>query len=254
MELGLKGKVAFVLGGTSGIGFAIAEELVKEGADVIIASRDFNHVDKAVKYLKRINPTSKVMGKQIDLLDSKKIQKTLSETLKQTGIDILINNVGGPASGLTPDISMEDWDRGYQSLLRSVLLTTKAVLPGMKKKKWGRILTVTSTAAREIIPKLPVSATFRAGLSAYAKVLAKDIGRDGILVNNLLPGPTNTTRLSELKKKSPAFFNSMAAETALGRIAEPEEIARVAVFLCSQANSYITGTDVLADGGYTKAL
>ena len=149
---------------------------------------------------------------------------------------------------------MEDWDRGYQSLLRSVILTTKAVLPGMKKKKWGRILTITSTAAREIIPKLPVSATFRAGLSAFAKVLAKDIGRDGILVNNLLPGPTNTTRLSELKKKSPVFFNSMAEETALGRIAEPEEIAKVAVFLCSQANSYITGTDLLVDGGYTKSL
>ncbi len=254
MDLGLKGKVALVFGGSSGIGFSIAEGLVHESAHVIVASRDFNNVDKAVKYLKRINPTCKIMGKQIDLSDPKKLQKGLVEILKQTSVDILINNVGGPASGLTQDIKLEDWDKGYQSLLRSNIHATKGVIPGMKKKKWGRILTITSTSAREIIPKLPVSATFRAGLTAYAKILAKDIGRDGILVNNLLPGPTNTARLTELKKKSPAFFNSMAQETALGRIAEPDEIARVAVFLCSAANSYITGTDVLVDGGYTKSL
>ena len=124
----------------------------------------------------------------------------------------------------------------------------------MQKRKWGRILTVTSTSAREWIPKLPVSGFFRAGLSSYAKSLAKDVGRQGVLINNLLPGPTNTARLEELKKKSPAFFNSMAEETALGRIAEPEEIARVAVFLCSAANTYVTGTDVLVDGGYTRCL
>lgn len=254
MDLGLKGKVALVTGGSSGIGFAIAEGLAHEGVNLIVASRDFAHVDKAVKYLKRINPTLKVMGKQMDLSDPKKIQKGMIEILKATSIDILVNNVGGPASGLTQDITLEDWDKGYQTLMRSTIQLTKAVLPGMRKKKWGRILTITSTAAREIIPKLPVSATFRAGLTAFAKALAKDVGRDGVLVNNLLPGPTNTTRLSDLKKKSPEFFNSMAMETALGRIAEPEEIARVAVFLCSSANSYVTGVDMLVDGGYTKAL
>lgn len=254
MELGLKNRTAFITGGSTGIGFAIAEAFVEEGANVIIASRDYSHVENAVKKLKRKNPTVKILGKELDLNDEKKIRKVVTDIQKAGNIDILINNVGGPAAGATLDISLEGWDKGYQSLLRSVILLSQLVLPGMKKRKWGRVLTVTSTSAVEIIPKLPVSATFRAGLTAYTKSLAKEVGRTGILVNNLLPGPTGTARLEELKKKSPAFFESMAQETAVGRIAEPEEIARVAVFLCSNGNTYVTGTDVLADGGYTKAL
>ncbi len=254
MDLGLKNKTAFITGGSSGIGYAIAEAFVEEGANVIIASRDYSKVEAAVKKLKRKNPTVKIIGKELDLTDEKKIRKVVADIQKLGSIDILINNVGGPAAGAVLDITLEGWDKGYYSLLRSVILLAQLLLPGMKKKKWGRVLTITSTSAVELIPKLPVSATFRAGLTAYAKGLAKEVGRMGILVNNLLPGPTGTTRLEELKKKSPAFFESMAQETAVGRIAEPEEIARIAVFLCSNANSYVTGTDILADGGYTKAL
>jgi 3-oxoacyl-[acyl-carrier protein] reductase len=254
MDLGLKNKTALITGGSSGIGYAIAEAFVEEGANVIIASRDYSNVESAVKKLKRKNPTVKIIGKELDLSDEKKIRKVAADLQKLGTVDILINNVGGPAAGATLDISLEGWDKGYQSLLRSVILLSQLFVPGMKKKKWGRILTITSTSAVELIPKLPVSATFRAGLTAYAKGLAKEVGRIGILVNNLLPGPTGTARLEELKIKSPAFFNSMAQETAVGRVAEPAEIARVAVFLCSSANSYVTGTDVLADGGYTKAL
>ena len=254
MELGLKNKTAFITGGSSGIGYAIAEAFVEEGANVIIASRDYSKVEAAVKKLKRKNPTVKIVGKELDLTDEKKIRKVATEIQKLGAIDILINNVGGPAAGATLDISLEGWDQGYHSLLRSVVLLSQLLIPQMKKKKWGRILTVTSTSAVEIIPKLPVSATFRAGLTAYAKGLAKEVGRMGILVNNLLPGPTGTARLAELKTKSPAFFESMASETALGRVAEPNEIARVAVFMCSSANTYVTGTDILVDGGYTKAL
>lgn len=254
MELGLKNKTAFITGGSSGIGYAIAEAFVEEGANVIIASRDYSKVEAAVKKLKRKKPTVKIVGKELDLTDEKKIRKVATDIQKLGAIDILINNVGGPAAGATLDISLEGWDQGYQSLLRSVVLLSQLLIPQMKKKKWGRILTITSTSAVEIIPKLPVSATFRAGLTAYAKGLAKEVGRMGILVNNLLPGPTGTARLAELKTKSPAFFESMASETALGRVAEPNEIARVAVFMCSSANTYVTGTDILVDGGYTKAF
>lgn len=254
MDLELKNKTALVMGGSAGIGFAIAEGFIKEGANVIIASRSYSNVESALKKLKRKNPTVKILGKELDLNDEKKIRKVVAELQKLGTIDILVNNVGGPAAGNTLDIPLEGWDKGYQSLLRSVVLLSQLVVPGMKKRKWGRILTVTSTSAMEIIPKLPVSATFRAGLTAYNKCLAKEVGRMGVLVNNLLPGPTGTARLEELKKKSPVFFESMAQETAVGRIAHPDEIARVAVFLCSGANTYVTGTDVLADGGYTKAL
>ncbi|MBM4315864.1 MAG: SDR family oxidoreductase [Deltaproteobacteria bacterium] len=254
MDLGLKGKMALVTGGSSGIGFAIAEALVEEGVNVVIASRDYSNVEAAVKKLKRKNPTVKIVGKELDLNDEKKIRKVVGEIQKLGVVDILVNNVGGPTAGATLEISLEGWDKGYQSLLRSVILLSQLLIPGMKKKKWGRMITITSTSAAEIIPKLPVSATFRAGLTAYAKGLAKEVGRVGVLVNNLLPGPTGTARLEDLKKKSPAFFESMAQETAVGRIAEPREIAKVAVFLVSNANTYVTGTDILADGGYTKAL
>lgn len=252
--MGLKNKTALITGGSAGIGYAIAEALVEEGTNVIIASRDYSNVEAAVKKLKRKNPTVKVLGKELELSDEKKIRKVVSDLQKLGTVDILINNVGGPAAGNTLDITLEGWDKGYHSLLRSVIILSQLLIPGMKKKKWGRVLTVTSTSAVEMIPKLPVSATFRAGLTAYTKSLAKEVGRNGILVNNLLPGPTGTARLEELKKKSPAFFESMAQETALGRIAKPEEIAKVAVFLCSGANTYVTGTDILADGGYTKAF
>lgn len=254
MDLGLKGRTALVTGGSSGIGFAIAEELVKEGAGVVVMSRDFDHIKLAEKHLKRLNPSVRIEGKQADLTDEAKLKKAVKEILAKGHIDILVNNVGGPASGHTMDIKLEDWDKGYTALVRSVLILTQALVPGMRKKKWGRVLTVTSTSAREIIPKLPVSGLFRAGLTSYAKSLAKDVGREGVLINNLLPGPINTGCLEELKKKAPAFFNTIASETALGRVAEPEEIARIAVFLCSGANSYLTGCDVLADGGYTRCL
>lgn len=254
MDLQLKDRTALITGGSAGIGFAIAEAFVQEGANVIIASREFENVDRAVKHLRRVNPTVNIDGKAIDLGDAPKIAKSVQMILKKSPIDIVVNNVGGPAAGNTLEIGLEGWDRGYQTLLRSVILLSQLTVPAMAKRKWGRILTVTSTSARELIPKLPVSGVFRAGLTSFAKSLAKDVGRDGVLVNNLLPGPTNTARLKDLKKKSPAFFESMATETAVGRIAEPDEIARIAVFLCSGANSYITGTDVLADGGYTKSL
>ncbi len=116
------------------------------------------------------------------------------------------------------------------------------------------MLTVTSSAAKELIPNLPVSSTFRAGLGAFCKAVSKELGPHGILINNLLPGPTNTERLKELALSSPEFFNSMKTKSALGRIANPEEIARVAAFLCSGANTFITGTDILVDGGYTSAI
>lgn len=247
MDLGLKGKRALVTGGSAGIGFAIARSLADEGASVVVVSRDEAKVCQAAKKLG--NATGKIM----DLLDEGSIRRSVEAILKEGPIDILVNNVGGPAAGNLAELKLADWDKGYHALLRSVLVLGELVVPGMRQRKWGRILCVTSTTAKELIPKLPISATFRAGLSAWAKASAKELGRSGILVNNLLPGPTRTERLADLEKKSPEFYRSMETESALGRVAEPEEIGRVAAFLCSGANTFLTGTDVLVDGGYTKS-
>jgi len=245
MELGIRGKRALVTGGSSGIGFAIAKELAAEGAQVILASRDEAKLKKA---------QSEIKGSEYVVVDMGS-ENSIREAWGSVGqADIILLNGGGPATGLPTGISLENWDKGYQTLIRSVLLLTQLATPGMQKNNWGRLLCLTSTSAREVIPRLPVSSTFRAGLTALTKELARELGKYNILVNNLLPGPVNTERLKHLATDSPAFFEAMAKETARGRIAEPEEIAKVAAFLLSNANTFVTGTDILADGGYTKAL
>lgn len=248
MDLGIKGKRALVMGSSGGLGFAIAKCLHDEGAEVILGSRNLDKLKAA---------SAKLGGCRVEIIDQGNagdLKCAVEGILKSGAIDILVNNTGGPAAGDPLKISLEDWDKGYHTLIRSVIVLSQLVVPKMAENGWGRILTVTSTSAREIIPKLPVSSTFRAGLTGFTKELAKSVGRSGILVNNLLPGPTATARLDELKVKSPEFYQSMATRSALGRVGEPEEIGRVAAFLCSSANTFITGTDILADGGFTSAL
>ncbi len=242
------------MGGSTGLGFAIAAALYEEGADVVLGSRNLDKLVAAADKIRRLRPSGKVEVAVLNLFDQAGLRTGVEAIVKKAPIDILINNGGGPAAGDPLKISLEDWDKGYYSLVRSVILLSQIVVPEMTKRKWGRILNVTSTSAREIIPKLPVSSTFRSGLTGFTKELAKSVGRSGILVNNLLPGPTATARLDELKVKSPEFYESMASRSALGRVGEPEEIGRAAAFLCSNANTFMTGADVLVDGGFTSAL
>lgn len=252
MDLGLKDKRAWITGGSQGIGLAIAESLLKEGATVVLSSRSEEKLAAAKKDLEKQYP-GKVETIAIDMLDEKSITKA-GELATRKPVDILIVNTGGPAAGMAMEISLADWDKGYQSLLRSSIQLTHIVAPAMSQRRWGRILNVTSTSARELIPKLPVSGAYRAGLSSWTKSVAKELGRNGILVNNLLPGPIRTERLAHLAEESPDFYRSMAERSAIGRIGEPEEIGDAAAFLCSARNAYITGTDVLVDGGATIAL
>lgn len=249
MDLGLKGKTALVMGGSQGIGLGIAKTLAAEGARVVIASRSEENLRAAAQ-----EAQGELAICVLDTMDEGSLKRGLESQLAKGPIDILINNTGGPAAGPAAQLPLKAWDAGYQSLLRSVLVSAQLVLPGMAERKWGRILTITSTAALEVIPNLPVSATFRAGLRAWTKSIAREMGRQGVLVNCLLPGPVRTARLDELKHKSPDFYRTMAEETAVGRLGETDEIGRVAAFLCSSANSFITGTSVLADGGYTKTI
>lgn len=252
MELGIQGKRAWVTGGSEGLGLAIAQSLYREGADVILSSRSEAKLTAA-----RARLTSEKGGKgdivllPLDMMDEASLKSAVA---KAGAVDILIINTGGPAAGQAMDISLAQWDEGYRNLLRSTIQLTQAVVPGMKARRWGRILTITSTSAKELIPRLPVSGVFRAGLSSWTKATAKELGRDGILVNNLLPGPTSTARLAHLASESPDFFKSMEERSALGRLGRPEEIGDLAAFLCSARNGFVTGTDILADGGATNSF
>jgi len=248
VELGLSGKWALVTGASQGIGFAIAEALSQEGANVVLASRSLTNIEKAISQIK--NPKGQLVAATVDMSQEKSI-RDLVGSLKNP-MDILVTNSGGPVAGFPTELKLEDWDHGYHEVLRSVLILTELLVPKMREKKWGRILNITSTAAKEIIPKLPISATFRAGLCAFVTNLAKEIGRDGVLINNLLPGPTDTARLQHLEEKSPDFFRSMTSEIAVGRTGKPQEVARTAAYLCSEANSFMTGSNVVVDGGYLR--
>jgi len=251
MDLGLIGKKAWVTGASQGLGLAIAQGLWREGASLVLSSRSESKLEKAKQLIARENGEGNIELLPLDMLSPASIA---AAGAKIGPVDILIINTGGPAAGEALDITLEDWDQGYQALLRSTIQLTQLVMPGMRAKKWGRILTITSTSARELIPRLPVSGVFRAGLTSWVKSVAKEVGRDNVLINNLLPGATNTARLTELQHSSPDFYHSMKERSALGRLGEPEEIGHLAAFLCSTKNSFITGTDVLADGGSTSSL
>jgi 3-oxoacyl-[acyl-carrier protein] reductase len=258
MELKLSGKRAWVLGGTAGIGLAVAEELLQEGAAVVVSSRDRKNVAATVEQLVPQWGEDRVSGVVVDTESEDSLREAFLVASKAGPIQILLNNTGGPATGAPLSVSLEDWDRGYRTLLRSVITTAQLAVPAMRERGWGRILTVTSTSARETIPGLPVSAVFRTALTAWAKELAKEVGQYGILVNNLLPGPTATARMAALAQAhgaaAAASVERLQKETALRRAASPDEIARVAAFLLSDANGYVTGTDVLVDGGATRSF
>ncbi len=258
METKLEGKRAWIIGGTAGIGFAVAENLLQEGASVVLSSRDRRNVDAAVKLLVPQWGESRVGGVVVDTENEASLREAFQVASRGGPIQILLNNTGGPATGAPLSVPLEEWDRGYKTLLRSAILTAQLVVPAMKERGWGRILTITSTSARESIPGLPVSAVFRTALTAWAKELAREVGQYGILVNNLLPGPTATARLAHLAEAhgatAAASIEKLQKESPLRRAATPDEIGRLAAFLLSEANGYVTGTDILADGGATRGF
>lgn len=240
--------MVLVTGGSEGIGLATAQLFSLEGCQVIVASRSKKKVDAAAKTIPGCLPFC------LDIADEKILRESLTRLVTTRPIDILVMNSGGPPAGMLGALTLDDWDLGYRLIIRSLVVAMECVLPSMRLGRWGRVLSISSTSARQIIGNLPLSGTFRAGLSAWVKHAAKEYGRDGILVNNILPGPTHTARLEHLKETHPTVVETMKKESALGRFAEADEIARVAVFLCSGANTYMTGTDVLVDGGFTNAV
>ncbi len=253
MDLGLNNRRAIVLGGTKGIGLSIARCLLKEGAQVAVGSRDMDNIHKAVRELKEYGD---VIGFQTDV--TKNYLKDLDwvvEKLKY--IDILVINSGGPAKVRLPDASDKQWKDGMNMLLFSALRGIRWAAGLMQERQYGRILNVSSLAAKQPIPELVISSVFRSGISSLVKTAAAEYGPFGITINNILPGYVMTDRLKALGKDNPDFQSQLQqweANTALRRIANPDEIGRVAAFLCSDAASYITGTDILVDGGAVKGI
>ncbi len=244
MDLKLHDKKALVFGSSAGIGRAIAESLILEKASVMINSRHEDRLQQCVQELKAKG------GVVADLTQATQAQHAVGEAIsKMNGLDILVMNTGGPSKGTFSDISTAQWHTDFQNLWMSFIEAVNAALPVMKKQKYGRIILVTSLAAKEPLPNLTTSNGLRAGLAGLCKSLANEVAADGITVNLLLPGYTDTDRLKELKLSEEKIRQMIPA----GRLGDPQELASLACFLASPLAGYITGQSIAVDGGVLRS-
>jgi 3-oxoacyl-[acyl-carrier protein] reductase len=262
MDLGLKDRVAIVTGSSRGIGKAIAYGLAKEGAKITICARNEDLVKKAAKEIEYLVKTE-VLPVKVDLSKKEDIKDMVKATVRKFGrVDILVNNTGGPPSMLFTETSEKNWSEAVNLLLMSVVNCCMEVIPYMKENRWGRIINMTSFAAKQPAERLVLSNTIRAGVLGLTKTLANELAEYGILVNSVCPGWTFTERVMELARsiaeKTGKTSNNVISEWAnsipLRRLAQPEEIANMVVFLASERASYVTGAVIQVDGGFIKSL
>lgn len=258
MDLSLKGRVALVSAGSQGIGRAIAEGLHREGARVAICARDAARLDAAAAAI-----GDDVLAVPADLSDADQIANLVAVVERELGpIEILINNAGGPPAGTHEDIDDSAWEAAFRLTLQSAVRLTDAVLPGMKERQWGRIINISSYSVKQPLSNMMLSNSLRLAVLGWAKTLANEVAPCNILVNTVCPGWTNTGRVAQLLEQRAASENTspeailagVASQVPLGRVAEPEEIAALAVFLASPLASYITGTAIAVDGGAAQTL
>ena len=262
MDLGLKNKVALVAAASRGLGKALAEELAVEGASLVICARDSRTLDETAAAIAKSSNVP-VLAVPADVTVTADIKRVVDTGIERFGrIDILVTNAGGPPAGRFDQVTHEQWEAAIRLTLFSAIELTRQVLPGMKERHWGRILNITSMAAKQPVENLLLSNSLRAGLTGFARTLANEVAAEGITVNNIMPGYTRTERLDELAQmmaekqgiSADEFRGKWEKEIPMGRLAEPREFAAVATFLVSERASYITGTSVQVDGGWIKSL
>lgn len=261
MELNLKNKVALIIASSQGLGKAIATQLVKEGTNVVITSRNADKLKNVQSELRALNK-GKVEYFQADITNQKDIQSLRLFTKEKFGkIDILINNAGGPPSGSFTDLTDEDWQNAFELNLLSYIRIIREVLPDLKESG-GKIINIASSSIKQPIPGLILSNTFRMGIVGLTKTLADEFAADKILINTVAPGRIYTERIEYLESQNAKRNNKSIAEVKeeslksapLGRYGRPEEFANVVTFLASDASSYVTGTSIMVDGGSVKAI
>lgn len=261
MNFNLSGKTALVAASSQGLGRAIAEELLKEGANVMICGRDEEKLSGVQEELKSIGK-GQVNYFKVDLTNNEEIVALVDHTVKKYGgIDILVNNAGGPPAGSFDTITDEMWQNAFELNLLSFIRLIRESLPYLRKQG-GKIINVASTSIKEPIPGLILSNTFRTGIAGLSKTLAGELATDGILINTVAPGRISTDRtkhLDSVRAEAQGITVEEAEENSkanipLKRYGTPEEFAKVVTFLASDANSYMTGSSFLVDGGMIKSL
>lgn len=261
MNLSLKGKNAVVCGSTQGIGFAIAKELALLGANCTLFARNEEELKKAVGELDT-SMQQKHGYLVANFSDPEEVRKAIEGHVANSSVHILINNTGGPAAGPITEASEEAFLNAFNQHLICNHILTKAVVPSMKKEKYGRIINIISTSVKIPLKNLGVSNTIRGAVASWAKTMANELGQFNITVNNVLPGMTATQRLTNIVENmakktdssTDAIEKSMIEEVPMKRFAEASEIAAVAAFLASPAASYVNGVSIPVDGGRTGSI
>jgi 3-oxoacyl-[acyl-carrier protein] reductase len=262
LDLGIRGKVALVSASSRGLGRAIAEELAAEGVNLVVCARGEDALRQTADEIRKRTGVE-VIDVAADVSDPAGLDRVASAALKKFGkVDILVTNSGGPPSGPFESLTPEMWDAAVRLLLTSAVGLARAVLPGMKERRWGRILNVTSIAVKQPIDGLMLSNSLRAAVTGFARTLANEVAPFNVTVNNLMPGYTRTDRVEQLARaageRSGASvkdaFAKWEKEIPMGRLGEPREFAALAAFLASERASYITGSSIAVDGGWIRSI
>lgn len=260
MDLNLHNKIALVTGASRGLGYATAELLAQEGAKVALNGRIPEALEKACQKIKGLTgiPALPVPGD----VSNPEIAETLVKKVVEEwgGLDILITNAGGPPAGKFETFGIEDWQNAVHLNFFSAVFLIRAALPYLRKSSSAAVLTITSISVKQPIEGLVLSNSVRAATVGLTKSLALELGKEGIRFNSILPGWTATERVEQLLQHRARSNDTsveeerqkIASQTALGRMAQPSEFARVAVFLVSPAASYITGSMIAVDGGFYR--
>jgi 3-oxoacyl-[acyl-carrier protein] reductase len=262
MDLGLKNRVALVAASSQGIGRATAEAFAAEGCRVAMCARHEQTLQAAAEEV-RGKYSGEVFAQAFDVTDAAAVRDFVAAVADKFGsVDICVTNAGGPPAKGFLAATLEEWQRALEMNFLSAVYFAREVIPHMQRKKWGRIITITSITTKQPVTDLVLSNAVRAAVVGLVKSLANEFGKDGILVNNVGPGFTATDRLKELAKASASsagkseqeVFAGWAADASLKRLGEPREVAETIVWLASERASYVTGQTVLVDGGMYKGL
>lgn len=263
MDLELKDKVVMVAASSKGLGFGIAKQAAREGAVVAMGSRNAANLIAAKESIQKEVKNARVLTRELDVAHASSIKAWVKDTLDELGtVDALVINGGGPRAGRFDDMDDAGWQDGFENTLMSAVRLIRAVLPEMRRKGSGSILTVTSSSVKEPMDNLLLSNVYRSGVTSLVKSLSMQEAQHGIRLNNLVPGFFDTERLRELNKrisKESALEleevrNTHFKQIPMGRYGDPDEFGKAAVFLLSKAASYVTGETFVIDGGKMRTV
>ncbi|UWR14717.1 SDR family oxidoreductase [Sulfitobacter sp. M368] len=256
MDLELNGKRALVLGASRGLGMAIAKSLAAEGATVFAAARSRDKIADWAQGMSNVTPLA------LDLAEIGQVDSVVDDLLKDGGVDIIVNNGGGPPPGTAQTAERGKWLTHFEAMAANLFHLNTRLLPAMKRREWGRIISITSSGVEQPIPNLALSNGIRSAVVGWSKTLANEVAGDGITVNVVMPGRIHTQRVDELDaaaaKRTETDVTEVAAKSRAtipaGRYGKPEEFADVVTFLASARAGYVTGSKIRIDGGSIKSI